>query len=421
MEKKTLNASQKMKKTSIGEIPVDWKVLKIEEVVIEIADGGTPSRKIPEYFNGDIYWATVDDIEFKIKSTKQTITKAGLKNSSAKLWPPETVILTTGASIGKVGIANFPLATKQGITGLLCDKSVVIPEYLARFLESKEKFLNTIAQGSTFKEVRAPILRKILLPLPPLPEQRKIAEILSSVDAVIDQTQKVIDQTEILKKGLMQELLTRGIPGRHKKFKKTEIGVIPSDWEVVKLGKYSKILSGGTPSTQNRKYWEGQIPWITSADILGMHEIYPKKFINIEAIKNSATNLIPRNSIVVVTRVGLGKIAINRFDMCISQDSQGIIPDKAIFHLEYLAYYLSIAVQGFTVRNQGTAIKGVLKKDLVSLNIPLPTIGEQKEIATTLINADKNIGFNILLQREISNLKSALMQVLLTGKLRVKI
>lgn len=167
--------------------------------------------------------------------------------------------------------------------------------------------------------------------------------------------------------------------------------VIPRGWTMCVLSKYARIVSGGTPSTKNDQYWSGAIPWITSADIVDVNTIKPKRFITEEAIRHSATNFIPKDNIILVSRVGLGKVAINRFPLCISQDSQGIIFDKKVFNLVYLANCLSILAQKFVYQNQGTAIKGILKDDLEALEVICPPLLEQKKIAEVISTWDRAI------------------------------
>lgn len=195
---------------------------------------------------------------------------------------------------------------------------------------------------------------------------------------------------------------------------------VPSGWINRILSEHSQIVSGGTPSTKNTEFWSGKIPWITSADIENVNAIKPKRYISESAIKNSTTNLIPKNNIVFVSRVGLGKVAINRFDLCISQDSQGIIFDKNIFDLIYLANYLSVLAQRFVHLNQGSAIKGILKEDLASLEILCPPLPEQKKIAEILSTWDQAIDTLDKLISAKTCLKKGLMQKLLTGKVRFK-
>lgn len=191
---------------------------------------------------------------------------------------------------------------------------------------------------------------------------------------------------------------------------------VPPGWTARILCEHSKIISGGTPSTKNAKFWMGKIPWITSADIENVNTIKPKRYISESAIKNSATNLIPKDNIVFVSRVGLGKVAINRFDLCISQDSQGIIFDKNIFDLIYLANYLSILAQRFIHLNQGSAIKGILKEDLASLEILCPPLSEQKKIAEILSTWDRAIETLDKLISAKTRLKKGLMQKLLNSR-----
>ena len=195
---------------------------------------------------------------------------------------------------------------------------------------------------------------------------------------------------------------------------------VPAGWIKCVLSEHSQIVSGGTPSTKNTEFWSGKIPWITSADIENVNTIKPKRYISESAIKNSTTNLIPKNNIVFVSRVGLGKVAINRFDLCISQDSQGIIFDKNTFDIVYLANYLNVLSQRFIHLNQGSAIKGILKEDLASLGILCPPLTEQKKIAEILSTWDQAIETLDKLIEAKTLLKKGLLQKLLTGNIRLK-
>ncbi len=107
-----------------------WDLVELGEVVVAMKDGGTPSRSKDEYFGGDIYWAVVKDIVPEIYNTKEKLTENGLKNSSAKIWPVDSVIISLGATIGNVGIAKVPLATKQGLSGIIVDRGKILPKYL---------------------------------------------------------------------------------------------------------------------------------------------------------------------------------------------------------------------------------------------------------------------------------------------------
>ena len=157
-----------------------------------------------------------------------------------------------------------------------------------------------------------------------------------------------------------------------------------SRWRLVELKDCcSAILSGGTPSTAREDYWDGDIPWITSADIVDIKTALPRKYITDKAIQESATNLIKKGNLIVVTRVGLGKIFANDFDVCISQDSQGLIIKEGV-DVNYLVWVLRDKVHEFKRTSQGSTIQGVTKKQLSEMQIPLPPLDVQREIVAEI-------------------------------------
>ena len=161
-------------------------------------------------------------------------------------------------------------------------------------------------------------------------------------------------------------------------------GKLPKGWLLSSVGQLYDIIGGGTPSTKIEKYWKGSVSWISSADIYGLHDIRPRRKITHEAIKNSATNLVSEGSIIVVTRVGLGKIAKTKTPLCFSQDSQALVEKVSFTHPDYMLYYLSQAVQLFKHISRGTTISGVTKKQLSQLPLPLPPLNEQHRIVSKI-------------------------------------
>ena len=138
---------------------------------------------------------------------------------------------------------------------------------------------------------------------------------------------RLIAKTERLKKGLMQQLLTHGLG--HTEYKQTPIGKTPKGWQIALLKDVSEdFIGGGTPSTSNPEYWNGNIAWMTSAHINGKIVKIGQKYITEKGLENSATHVIPRNNLLVATRVGIGKVAINEIDIAISQDLTGVKINK---------------------------------------------------------------------------------------------
>ncbi len=149
----------------------------------------------------------------------------------------------------------------------------------------------------------------------------------------------------------------------------------------------SSFISGGTPSTKVREYWEGEIPWITGADIADGEVIIGRRYINESAVSNSATNIVPRASLLMVTRTGVGKIAIAPVDIAISQDFTGIVLKEGIdprFALAAIRSRMGILLAA----QRGATIKGVTRDDVKRLTIPLPPLSEQRRIVEILDQAD---------------------------------
>ena len=188
---------------------------------------------------------------------------------------------------------------------------------------------------------------------------------------------------------------------------------LPVGWEATTVDILCEIVGGGTPSTQNSEYWDGDIPWISSADIHGIKDIRPRKSINKHAISASTTNVVPTGSIVVVTRVGLGKVALVPEPLCFSQDSQGLVFDDSEIYSVYLAYCLSQAVQRFRYEGRGTTINGVTKGQLCELQVLLPPLPEQHRIVAEIEKQFTRLDASVAaLKRARANLKRCRASVL---------
>jgi len=298
----------------------------------------------------------------------------------------------------------------------------VLPYFLVHLIGSDlvRRKIISLSQGAIMSGLNSRIVRSIRFPLPPIPEQRQINEILFTVDDAIRKTDEVISKTEELKRGLMQRLLTRGIG--HTRFKQTEIGEIPEEWKVARLGEIAaRFISGGTPSTLNPEYWDGVIPWMRSAWITRRFVDSGERYISEKGLRNSASNIVPKGNILVATRVCIGNVAVNRVDIAISQDLTGVVIEKSKAYPEYVYWMLRNSENKLMQLVQGSTIKGVLRGDLENLRIPCPTVFEQQRIASILSTVDERTGEEKQKKEQFLVLKRGLMQVLLTGKVRVKL
>jgi type I restriction enzyme S subunit len=186
-------------------VPEGWEVHALGELG-QVVGGGTPASDTPNYWGGSVMWATPGEIT-KLKNryitnTVRTITEEGLQSSSAKLHPAGTILLTSRASIGYPAISKVPMATNQGFQSLQPNEKLDV-EYGYQLLLNNRGGLERLSAGSTFLEISSKEINKYKLPIPPLPEQKKIASILTSVDEVIENTQKQIDKHQYHKNATM--------------------------------------------------------------------------------------------------------------------------------------------------------------------------------------------------------------------------
>ncbi|MDR4521376.1 MAG: restriction endonuclease subunit S [Nitrosomonas sp.] len=254
--------------------PADWQNKPLGSVILDIGDGGTPNTNKSDYFGGPVPWVVIQDIKKHIISTKTTLTELGLNSCSAKLWPVGAVILSTGATIGEVGIAEVPLATKQGIHGIVCSDELS-SEFLYYKLSTLRDFLRANGQGSTIREVRAPFIRTIPIAYPTdKTEQTKVAEVLSTVDRAIEQTEALIAKQQRIKTGLMQDLLSKGIDAHGNirseathAFKDSPLGRIPVEWEYALLSHFvpsaeygisTSLGDSGIPVLRMNNFFDGE-------------------------------------------------------------------------------------------------------------------------------------------------------------------
>lgn len=200
-------AREGYKKTELGWIPEDWEVKRLGELA-EVYSGGTPSTAISEYYGGEILWINSGDLnKTKIFSVEGRITELGLRNSSAKIIQPETLLIALyGATAGVVAISKIEAAINQAVLAIIPRRDFVY--FLLHQLIYLQEFIKRTYKQGGQANLSGELVKSCPLVLPPLPEQKKSAEILSKADEEIDLLNQELEKLKIQKKGLMQKLLT---------------------------------------------------------------------------------------------------------------------------------------------------------------------------------------------------------------------
>ena len=199
----------RFKDSPLGRIPEEWEVVELGEVVESFA-GGTPNRENKEFFSGSIKWLKSGEINRKyIYDTEEKITMKGFKFSSTKWIERNTVVIALyGATAGQVGIVKDKMTMNQAVLALNTFKNKLNYEYIYYYLSAYVPKILSQLQGSGQPNLSKKIIDTIQIPLPPLPEQHRIASILSQIDEAIEKEKKYKEKLERIKKGLMEDLLT---------------------------------------------------------------------------------------------------------------------------------------------------------------------------------------------------------------------
>lgn len=450
----------------INNIPKNWEVKTLGEVLSNdkyaIKRGPFGSSLKKEFFvdSGIRVFEQYNPINQDSNWKRYFITQQKFKELESFKAGAGDLLISCSGTLGK--ILELPKNVEVGIINqallkIRLDNKQILNSYFVHLFNSPYMqniiLENTI--GSAIQNIASvKVLKQIKIPLPPLEVQKAIVEKLENAFAHIDEAVRHLKsvQTNIprLKSSLLHcafsGKLTESQNSSHKvQTLKSVVGVegefereegatspfkplhplikeeIPQGWEIKTLGEVFKVIGGGTPSTANPKFWSGNIAWITSANIENENfTIIPKKFINQSAIQASATNLVPKNTIIVVTRVGLGKVGITDVETCFSQDSQALLP-LIDLNVKFMAFQIRNKAQNFIVSSRGTTINGITKDTLKKVALKIPPLATQNQIVQILeskfAHLEKLEQFVNASLENLQKLKSSLLNQAFKGEL----
>lgn len=404
-----------------AETPRGWASTTIGDVTEKFLNGGTPSTKNPEYWQGSIPWTTSSPMtSFYLDRGEYTISKEGLEKSASNLIPKNNVLIATRVGIGKVSMNRIDVAINQDLTGLILDKTKILPEFFVWALHSKDynQKLKGMSRGTTIKGLIRSELERFTIPLPPLPEQRRIATILSTVDDAIQRSRQAVEETERLKAGVMHELMTKGIG--HTEFREDpDVGRVPKEWDVKQIHELCHTKSGGTPSRNNQEFYRGSIPWLKSGELNDGMILASEEFINDEAIKKSATKIIPKGTVLIALYgATVGKVGILGINAAINQ-AICALQIKGELKSQFLFYHLLFSRNRLLEIRTGGAQPNISQEIIKSFRLCVPPFTEQLTIVNVLMIIDHKLTLQRQRTAHYEKLKQGLMNELLTGKRRV--
>lgn len=424
-----------MKQTEIGLIPDDWEVKNINKECTIKARIGWQGLKSTEYLDyGNYILITGTDFNNGFINWKSCsyVTKWRFNQDKNIQIKQGDVLVTKDGTIGKIAfLGSIPMqgTLNSGVFVVRPKNNEKIDSvFLSLIFKSLwfDSFLEQITSGSTIVHLYQKDFVKFDFPLPPLPEQQRIAKALSDVDALISTTEKLLQKKRNIKQGTMQELLTgkKRLPGfaKSNNTKMTELGEIPEDWEVKSLGKIAETFTGLTYSPEN-VYEHGTLVLRSSNikneqlcfedNVFVQMPIPERAFVKendiLICVRNGSKALIGKSALIPKSAVGM---AFGAFMTVLRSTS---------VNQNYLLYvWQSDFVQNQVTDNLGATINQITNADFKKFNVIVsPNRQEQTAIANVLSSMEKEIETLNTKLEKYRNLKTAMMQQLLTGKIRL--
>ena len=344
----------------------EWETKLINDLAVVIG-GGTPDTTIKSYWDGEIQWFTPSEIGKNkyVDSSLRTITEEGLNNSSAKLLPPNTILLSSRATIGECSLSLRECATNQGFQSLVSKKCYV--DFLYYLIQTKKRDLIRKSCGSTFLEISANEIRKIQVSVPTDVEQQKIAGLLSLIDERIATQNKIIEKLQSLIKGLSQQLLSS-----------------ENDWILYRLDDLAQIKSGysGTQVSYQTPYKVSRIETISKHCIdiqrIGYVECIPESYrLNVGNILFSNINSIQY--------IGNTAYLDKDYGLYHGMNLLRIIPNTTIVRPRFLHLLLCTdwAINHFqTICNKAVSQASINQTALGKSRFPIPPMSVQQQICS---------------------------------------
>lgn len=400
--------------TDVGVIPEDWSVSTVgEEFHIQLGKMLDAEKNVgvPKPFLGNraVQWGRVDVTDIGlIKLSPAELLRYRLRDGD--------LLVCEGGDVGRSAIWKQPLDEcyyQKALHRLRPKKGFNVPlmqSILNRY--SAEGILQNYVTQTSIAHLPKDKFETLPIAVPTPGEQRAIAEALGETDALIDSLDQLLIKKCQIKQGAIQELFTG----------QSRLLGFGNQWKKKRLNQLADIRSGGTPSTSQSEYWDGDILWCTPTDITALngHKYLSNSYRKITPLGLSASSaeLIPERSVIMTSRATIGECAINLLPLCTNQGFKNFVPFDGVC-VEFLYYLLSVQKQKFISLCGGSTFLEISKSQLESFEVQSPEFDEQIAIASILSAMDEDIAVLDAQLQKIRHLKQGIMQELLTGRIRL--
>lgn len=391
--------------------PKGWKSFKLKDLG-NIVTGNTPSKNNLAYYSSpDILWAKPSDFNELYPNINNTEEK--LSNNAkniVRIVPPKSVLMSCIGSIGKLAIAEQELTTNQQINAIIFNSNIIDYKFAFYALKYKKNQIINMASNTVVPIINKTQFGLIDIPVPTkIEEQREIVQVLDAMSDIIRLRKECIEHAQDLIPALFQEMF--GNPLTNEK-----------NLPIVRIDSVTKVVSGGTPSTQNPEYWDGDIIWLTPKDLSGYKSMYISKGernITDLGYQKSSAQRMPKGSVLFTSRAPIGYVAIAEVDLCTNQGFKSFVPTEAI-KSEYLYQLLKMSKEKIINMSSGATFKEISGSRIKELKIPIAPIELQEQFTEKVKEINSYIEEQEQELENANQMFQALLHYAFTGELTYK-
>lgn len=375
-----------------------FKRVAVGTLCSSVCSGGTPKSSVASYYDGEIPWLNTKEVNFnRIYSTERTISQQGLDNSSAKWIPANTVVVAMyGATAGRCAIAGVPMTTNQACCNLTINQALADYRFVYYALCLDYARLSSAANGGAQQNLNAQVVRQFDIACPPLPTQRKIAAVLSSLDDKIETNNAICRNLEEQADALFNKCIEEG------------------NMQVPFLS-LVEVQGGGTPKTGQSEYWSGEIPFFTPKDVSVPFTFETGKSLTREGLAHCNSPLYPAWTTFVTARGTVGKLAMAGLPMAMNQSCYALVGKKIHPILAFM--YSRSVVHSLKKKSTGSVFDAIVTRDFETENVK--RLSDERKFIDVALPMYERIYILMQENNRLAALRDTLLPRLMSGELDV--
>ena len=397
---------------------------KIKDLCERIGSGGTPSRKNKSYYNlGNIKWLKTKELDdIKIYDTEEKITEEGLKKSSAKLYPKDTIVMAMyGATVGKLGIIKEEMCTNQACCNMVVDSNKCNYKFLYySLLYNRESIIN-LANGAAQQNLSVGVIGDYEINLPSLEEQEKIANILSSLDDKIELNNEMNKTLEEMAQSIFKRWFVDfefpnedGEPYKSSggEMVDSELGMIPKGWKYGTLDDIANITMGVSPKSSSYNTENIGMPLLNGASDFNGTIINPTKYTT------EPKKICKKDDMVFCIRATIGNLTFTDREYCIGRGVASVTPIDTIYR-EFIYFNINTSIKSLISKASGSVFLNLTKDNINKMDVVIPTSEILNKFSIIVKNLVDKISENNLQNQNIAKLRDELLPKLMSGEINL--